>query len=198
MAFWRVGTRRRRVCQEGGVVSWRWVIRGMGVVGGLGTEDGRRGIDGGGREEGEDRYLLLVMEADLTGRHAGVLVEVRPGCVDDCYVVLLVAYMPLSTLSLFLPIYKVPHNHRSRFYGSLPFRVWGTGVGFDCGYEKEGERQTFDRIRLRQLRAVIHQRCGQLIPFPALLQPQVDVCAGEVVGVELGFSCSISPPLAFY
>ncbi len=164
-----------------------WVIRGMGVVGGLGTEDGRRGIDGGGREEGEDRYLFLVVEADLTGCHAGVLVEVRPGRVDDCYVVLLVAYIPLSTLSLFPPIYKVAHNHRSRSYGSLPFRVWGAGVGFDCGYEKEGERQTFDRVRLRQLRTVIHQRCGQLIPFPALLQAQVDVCAGEVVGVELGF-----------
>jgi len=125
------------------------------------------------------------MEADLTGRHAGVLVEVRPGRVDDCYVVLLIAYLPLSTLSLCHPIYIVPHNHRSRFYGSLPFRVWGTGVGFDCGYEKEGEGQTFDRVRLRQLRTVIHQRRGQLVPFKALLQPQVDVCAGEVVDVEL-------------
>jgi len=33
MAFWRVGTRRRRVCQEGGVVSWRWVNGGRWLEG---------------------------------------------------------------------------------------------------------------------------------------------------------------------
>lgn len=54
---------------------------------------------GGGSRAG---YLLLLMEADLTGRHAGVLVEVRPGRVDDRYVVLFVAYIPLSTFSFFL------------------------------------------------------------------------------------------------
>lgn len=77
-----------------------------------------------------------------------------------------------------------PYIPRSRFYGSRPFRAWGTG-NVHGGYEGDGEGRTFNRIRLRQLRAVIHQRRGQLVPFPALLQPQVDVCAGEVVGVEL-------------
>jgi len=44
--------------------------------------------------EVRERYLFLVMEANLTGRHAGVLVEVRPGRVDDRYIVFLVAYLP--------------------------------------------------------------------------------------------------------
>lgn len=45
---------------------------------------------GGGKGVGRG-YLALVLEADLTGFHAAVLFEVRPWCVDDGDVVLLVA-----------------------------------------------------------------------------------------------------------
>lgn len=110
MAFWRVGTRRRRVCEEDAGISWRWVTCDGGIWGG-GNGGWKKGHGSAVGEEGvggRDRYLLLVMEADLTGRHAGVLVEVRPGRVNDRYVVLLVAFIPISTLSLSLPTYKGP------------------------------------------------------------------------------------------
>lgn len=38
------------------------------------------------------RYLLRIIEAHLARRHTGVLVQVGPGRVDDCHIVLFVAY----------------------------------------------------------------------------------------------------------
>lgn len=37
-------------------------------------------------------HLARVLEADLADLHAAVLLEVGPGCVDDCDIVLLVAF----------------------------------------------------------------------------------------------------------
>lgn len=45
----------------------------------------------GEEEEGGKRYLLLIMEPYLSGSHPGVLVQIRPGRVDDCHVIFLVA-----------------------------------------------------------------------------------------------------------
>jgi hypothetical protein len=47
--------------------------------------------DGGGGKGMGRGYLALVLEADLACLHAAVLFEVRPWCVDDGDVVLLVA-----------------------------------------------------------------------------------------------------------
>lgn len=40
--------------------------------------------------------FLLVLKADLAGGHAAVFLQVRPRCVDDCDVVLLVACCSVS------------------------------------------------------------------------------------------------------
>lgn len=39
---------------------------------------------------GETAYLLVVVEGDLTDCHAAILLEVRPWCVNDGDVILLV------------------------------------------------------------------------------------------------------------
>ena len=43
----------------------------------------------------------------------------------------------------------------------------------------------FDRICLGELRAVLNQGRWELVPFLFGRKPQVDMCAGKVVGVEL-------------
>lgn len=53
------------------------------------------------------------------------------------------------------------------------------------GGKKNESYPTFDRIRLRQLRAVLHQLLRDTLPRSPRLEPEVDMCAGEVVGVEL-------------
>jgi hypothetical protein len=50
-----------------------------------------RGVSGWSTVGGMDTDLLVVLEADLAGGHAAVLLEVGPGGVDDGDVVLLVA-----------------------------------------------------------------------------------------------------------
>ena len=58
---------------------------------------------------------------------------------------------------------------------------------------------TFDTIGLGQLRAILDKFPGQLIPRLALHHAEIDVRAGEVVGVELEnphpFHAVISPRL---
>lgn len=63
-------------------------------------------------------------------------------------------------------------------------RLGGKG-GRAGGGGRGGERCTFNAVRLGQLRAILHQFLGQGIPDLALCHAQIDVCAGEVVGVEL-------------
>ena len=55
----------------------------------------------GKRRQGRKGDLLLIMEPNLSGCHTDILVQVRPGCVNDCYIVFLVAYH--SPLSLTAP-----------------------------------------------------------------------------------------------
>ena len=50
------------------------------------------GIEGGRRRKREmKRYLLLIMEPYLSGSHPSIFVQIRPGRVDDCHVIFLVA-----------------------------------------------------------------------------------------------------------
>lgn len=45
--------------------------------------------------------------------------------------------------------------------------------------------RTFNRVRLGELRAVLDQRRGDVVPCFAFAEAEVDVCTGEVVDVEL-------------
>lgn len=49
----------------------------------------------------------------------------------------------------------------------------------------EGTVSTLDRVGLGQLGQVGQQLLRDVVPGLALAQPQVDVCAGQLVGVEL-------------
>lgn len=49
--------------------------------------------------------LFIVVEADLTGCHAGVFVKVRPGRVDDCYIVPFVACLSHPLVN-FRPVFR--------------------------------------------------------------------------------------------
>lgn len=70
------------------------------------------------------------------------------------------------------------------------------------GGGREGARgPTFDRVRLGQLRALLHQFLRQRVPCLLGREAQVDVRGGEVVGVELAPSASgstLSVPLSFF
>lgn len=50
---------------------------------------------------------------------------------------------------------------------------------------KGDQNVTFNGVGFSELRAVFHQCRRKVIPFLARLQPKVDMCAREVVGVEL-------------
>ena len=106
------------------------------------------------------------MEPHLSRRHACILVQIRPWCVDDRHIILLIPCIgshrknpsyPLLSLLMIFQFFK-----QDRL--CLP---------------------TFDRIRLCELRALLHQIGGQLVPSLIGREAEVDMGGREVVGVEL-------------
>ena len=49
-----------------------------------------------------------------------------------------------------------------------------------------GSEHTFDGVGFSELGAILNQGRGDSIPGLFWGQPEIDVCAGEIVGVELG------------
>jgi len=131
---------------------------------------------GGGRRKMP--YLLRIMEANLAYSHAAVFLKVRPRGVDHGNIVALIAYKNGTVVS---PIVWILLGLACPFKGIFFFasEVCQSGRGPNSFYP------TFDRIRLRQLRAVLHQLFRDILPRLPRFKPEVGMCAGEVVGVEL-------------
>ena len=117
-------------------------------------------------------YLLLIKKPHLPRRHARILVQIRPGRVDDGDVVFLIACAEPINQS----INQISH-HQSLSSISCIIGMWAGPGAMDW--------RTFNRIRLGQLRALLHQLLGQRVPCLLGREAQVDVRGGEVVGVEL-------------
>lgn len=144
------------------------------------------GGKGEGAEEVEEKvpYLLRIMEADLAYSHAAVFLEVRPRGVDHGDVVALVACKRSGRVnSVYGALLRL-----AVFREAALLRRGGCWLGGRPQERRKRKRKnypTFDRIRLRQLRAVLHQLRRDTLPRPPRLKPEVDMRAGEVVGVEL-------------
>ena len=59
-------------------------------------------------------YFLLVFEADLTDRHTTVLLQIRPGCIDDCNIILFISLIANSNISV--PYYNKETKHNIQIY----------------------------------------------------------------------------------
>jgi len=108
------------------------------------------------------------MERNLPRSHPIILQQVRPGRVYHRHIISLIACMTSAFMS-HVDLLVV-----------VVVRV----------------RHTFNRIRLRKLRTLLHQRRRYCIPFLLGRKAQVDVCGGEVVGVELYPTFTIISPMS--